>query len=94
MNLNSLLEVLNANKDDKFVVSKVKGKVVASNASATQVIVTVVKQPNKNIDTVANVLAMLKKLDVAATGTLEVFLNDKALASVAADEGYVTCKVS
>ena len=95
MNLNSLLEVLNAHKEDKFVVLGVKGKVVSAVVADNLVKMNVVEQPKKNLETVANVLDVLGKLDVAAAGALEVTANGKVVVSaVGSDEDYVVCKVS
>jgi hypothetical protein len=94
MNLNSLLEVLNANTADKFVVGGVKGKVMSATAAANQVSVSVVAQSGKSFDTVANVLSVLKKLNPSEAGAFEVLFNGSPLVSATAEEGYVGCKVS
>ena len=49
----------------------------------------------KGADSVANVLAILGKLDVAAAGALEVVANGKVIVSAESnDEDYIVCKVS
>ena len=93
MNLNSLLAVLNAKKDDKFVISGMKGKVAS--ASVADNLVKMVVVDAKGADSVANVLAILGKLDVAAAGALEVVANGKVIVSAESNgEDYIVCKVS
>jgi len=95
MNLNALLEVLNGNKEDKFVVVGMKNKVTEAVVADNLVKVTVTDMKKKHVDTVANVLEVLGKVDAGAAGGLEVTLNGKVLASAeATSEDYVVCKVS
>lgn len=92
MNLNSVLEVLNANKDDNFVVVGVRGKVGSAVVADNLVKLSFVQ--SKVRDTVANVLAVLGTLDVGAAGALEVVADGKVIVSANASEGCVVCKVS
>lgn len=95
MNLNALLEVLNANKEDKFVVVGMKNKVTEAVVADNLVKVTVTDMKRKNVDTVANVLEVLGKVDAGAAGALEVTMNGKVVLSAAQNgEDYVVCKVS
>lgn len=91
MNLSSMLEVLNANKEDNFVVVGVRGKVGSAVVADNLVKVSLVA--SKAPDTVENVLAVLGKLDAGA-GALEVVANGKVILSAESKENYVICKVS
>ena len=93
MNLTSLLEVLNANKDNLFAIVGVKGKVMNAVVADNLVKMSVVEQP-KYREKVSNVLDVLGKLDASTAGALEVVANGKVVVSASAGEGYVTCKVS
>lgn len=90
MNLASFLEVLNANKDAKVAFVGMKGK--PSEAVVADNLVKVSLVAGKK-ESVANLLAILGKLDAGA-GNLEVSVGGKVLVSADADEGYVVCKVS
>jgi len=92
MNLNSMLEVLNANKGDNFVVVGVRGKV--SSAVVADNLVKVSLVASKAPDAVESVLAVLGKLDASVAGALEVVANGKVIVSAQSNEGYVICKVS
>jgi hypothetical protein len=93
MNLTSLLEVLNANKDSLFAIVGVKGKVMSAVVADNLVKMNVVEQP-KYREKVSNVLVVLGKLDAATAGALEVVANGKVVVSASSSEDYVTCKVS
>ena len=90
MNLSSLLEVLNANKDANIAFVGMKGKVGESVVADGLVKVSLVAGKN---DTVANALSSLGKLDASAGG-LDVSVGGKVIASAAANEDYVVCKFS
>lgn len=95
MNLNALLEVLNAHKEDKFVVVGVKNKMTDAVVADNLVKVTVTDMKKKNIDTVANALSVLGKVDAGAAGGLEVVVNGKAVVSAEHNsEDYVVVKLA
>ena len=92
MNLTAFLAVLNAKKDDLFMIVGVKGKVTSASVADNLVKLVVA---GKGRDTVAGVLKALEKVDAAAAGALEVVANGKVIVSAESNgEDYIICKVS
>ena len=92
MNLTAFLAVLNAKKDDLFMIVGVKGKVTSASVADNLVKLVV---NGKGRDTVAGVLKALENVDVAAAGALEVVANGKVIVSAESNgEDYIVCKVS
>ena len=95
MKFSDFSAAMNEHKDANFAITGLKGKMMEAVIADNLVKLSLVEQPKKMIETVANVLVVLGKLDAAAAANLEVVANGKVIMSAEFNgEDYMVCKIS
>jgi len=95
MKFSDFSAAMNEHKDASFAVVGLKGKMMDAVIADNLVKLSLVEQPKKHFETVANVLVVIGKLDAAAAANLEVVVNGKVITSAEFNgEDYMVCKVS